>query len=74
MARDGAASSAVVEEGVDRLLEHALLVVDDDLGRPEVQQPLQPVVPVDDAPVQVVEVRGGEPATVELHHLSLIHI
>ena len=49
-------------------MEHALLVVDDDLGRAEVQQALQPVVPVDDPAVQVIEVRGGKPTTVELHH------
>jgi hypothetical protein len=65
---DRAAAAAVVEQCVDGLLEHALLVVDDDLGGAEVEQPLQPVVAVDDAAVQVVEVGGGEAATVELHH------
>ena len=37
-------------------------------GAPEVEQPLQPVVPVDDPAVEVVEVGGGEAAAVELHH------
>src|SRR5919197_817443 len=37
-------------------------------GRAEVQQPLEAVVAVDDAPVEVVEVRGGEAAAVELDH------
>ena len=68
----GTPTTTVVEQGVDGLLEHALLVVDDDLGRAEVQQPLQPVVAVDDAAVQVVEVRGGEAATVELHHRAQV--
>ena len=68
----GTSPATVVEQGVDGLLEHALLVVDDDLGRAQVQQPLQPVVPVDDAAVQVVEVRGGEAATVELHHRAQV--
>ena len=67
-ARDRAAAAAVVEQRVDGLLQHALLVVDDDLGRAEVQQPLQPVVAVDDPAVEVVQVRGGEAATIELHH------
>src|SRR3984893_4598228 len=62
------AAAPVVEQRVHGLLEHPLLVVDDDLGRAEVQQPLQPVVPVDDPAVQVVQVGGGEPAAVELHH------
>ena len=69
---DRAATTAVVEQGVDGLLEHALLVVDDDLGRAQVQQPLEPVVAVDDAAVEVVEVRGGEAATVELHHRAQV--
>ena len=66
------AAPAVVEQGVDRLLEHPLLVVDDDLGGAEVEQPLQPVVPVDDPAVEVVEVGGGEAATVELHHRAQV--
>ena len=65
---DGPAATAVVEQRVDGLLQHPLLVVDDDLGRAEVEQPLQPVVAVDDAAVEVVEVRGGEAAAVQLHH------
>ena len=69
---DRTAAAAVVEQGVDGLLEHPLLVVDDDLGRAEVEQPLQPVVPVDDPAVEVVQVRGGEPATVELDHRAQV--
>jgi len=67
-ARDGPATAAVVEQCVDGLLQHALLVVDDDLRRAEVQQPLQAVVPVDDAAVEVVEVGGREAAAVQLDH------
>ena len=53
---DRPATTAVVEQRVDGLLQHALLVVDDDLGRAEVEQPLEAVVAVDHAAVQVVEV------------------
>ena len=67
-AGDGAPAPAVVEERVDGLLQHPLLVVHDDLGRAEVEEPLEAVVAVDDAAVQVVQVAGGEAATVELHH------
>ena len=63
-----AAAAAVVEQRVDGLLQHALLVVDDDLRRAEVEQPLEAVVPVDHAAVEVVQVGRGEAATVELHH------
>ena len=67
-AGDGPAAAAVVEQGVDGLLQHALLVVDDDLGRAQVEQALQPVVAVDDPAVEVVQVGRGEAAAVELHH------
>jgi hypothetical protein len=52
----GPAAAAVVEQRVDGLLQHPLLVVDDDLRRPEVEQPLEAVVAVDHPAVQVVEV------------------
>ena len=66
-ARDDAPAPAVVEQGVDRFLQHPLLVADDDVGRSELHQPLQAVVAVDDAAVEVVQVRGGEAASVERH-------
>ena len=65
---DRTAAAAVVEQGVDGLLEHPLLVVDDDLRGTQAEQPAEPVVAVDDPAVQVVEVRRGEAATVELDH------
>jgi hypothetical protein len=71
-AGDRTAAAAVVEQRVDGLLQHPLLVVDDDLGRAEVEQPLQAVVAVDDAAVQVVEVGGREAAAVELHHRAQV--
>ena len=69
---DRAPPTAVVEEAVDSLLEHALLVVDDDLGCPEVEEALEAVVAVDDPTVEVVEVGGREPATVQLHHRAQV--
>ena len=42
-AGDRAAAAAVVEQRVDGLLQHALLVVHDDLGRAEVEQSLEAV-------------------------------
>src|ERR1041385_2606157 len=65
-AGDDAAAAAVVEQRIDRFLQHSLLVVDDDLGRAEVEQALEAVVSVDHAPVEVVQVRCREAAAVEL--------
>ena len=61
-AEHGPLAAVVVEEGVDGLLEHPLLVADDDLGRVQVDQLLEPVVAVDDPAVEVVQVAGGEVA------------
>src|SRR5204863_1953280 len=59
------AAAAVVEQGIDRFLKHALLVADNDVGCLQLDELLQPVVPVDDAAVQVVQVGGREAAAVE---------
>src|SRR3954469_25289598 len=57
--------AAVIEESVHGFLEHALFVADNDFRRLELQQVFQPVVPVDDAAIKVVEVGGSETATFE---------
>ena len=62
-----AAAAAVVEQRVHGFLEHALFVADDDVGRLQLHQLLQPVVAVDDAAIEVVQVRGREAAAVERH-------
>ena len=71
-AGDRTTATTVVEEAVHGLLQHPLLVVDDDLGRAEVEQSLEAVVAVDDAAVEVVQVGGGEAATVELDHRTQV--
>ncbi len=70
--RDGAAVAAVVDERVNCLLEHPLLIADDDLRRAELLESLKSVVPVNDATIQVVQVARGEAAAVELHHRTQI--
>src|SRR4029077_14877383 len=65
---DRPAAAAVVDERVARLLEHPLLVADDDLRGSQLEQSLEPVVAVDDAAVEVVQVGRGEAAAIELDH------
>src|SRR5207248_10896389 len=60
-----AAAAAVVEERVDRFLQHALLVAHDDVGRAELEQLLEAIVAVDDAAIEIVEIRRRETAAVE---------
>ena len=66
-ARDRLAAPTIVEQRIDRFLEHPLLVAHDDVRRAEVLQPLEAVVAVDDAPVEIVQVRRREPAAVQRH-------
>ena len=61
------ATAAVVEQRINRFLKHALLVADDDVRRLQLHQLLQPVVAVDDAAIEIVQIRGREPAAVERH-------
>ena len=48
--------AAVVEEGVDRLLQHALLVAHDDFGGLNLDEAFQTVVADDDAAVELVDI------------------
>ena len=66
-AGDDAAAAAVVEQRIDRFLQHALFVADDDVRRAQLDQPLQAVVAVDDAAIEIVQVGRGEAAAVERH-------
>ncbi len=72
LARHRPPTPAVVDQRVDRLLEHALLVAHDDLGRVQLHQALQAVVAVDHPPVQVVQVAGREATAVELDHRAQV--
>ena len=58
---------AVVEQAVNGLLQHPLLVPEDHVRGLDLDQALQTVVPDDDTAVQIIEVGRGETATVERH-------
>ena len=68
----GPTAPTVVDQRVHRFLEHPLLVADDDLRGAQLKQPLEAVVPVDHPAVQIVQVRRGEPAAVQLHHRTQV--
>ena len=61
------AATAVIEQRVDGFLQHPLFVADDDVGCFQLEQALQPVVAVDHATIQVVQVGGREAATIQRH-------
>src|ERR1700722_14771057 len=62
-----ASATAIVEQSVDGFLEHALLVANDYVRGVQFHQLLQPVVAVDDAAIQVVQIGSGKTATVQRH-------
>ena len=67
-ARNRARTAAVVNQRIDRFLQHALFVANDDVRRAQLKQPFQTVVAVDDPAIQIVEVARRKPTAVELHH------
>ena len=57
----------VVEQRVNSLLKHTLLVAENHLGSFDFNESFQTVVTYDDTTVEVVEVGGGETAAVQWH-------
>ena len=66
------AAAAVVDQGINCLLEHTFLVAHDDIRRTELQQSLQTVVTVDDTAVQVIQVGCCKTSSVKLYHRTQI--
>ena len=60
-----AGTAAVVKQGINRFLQHAFFVADDNIRRMQFQQSFQTVIAVDDAAVQVVQVGSREAAAVQ---------
>jgi hypothetical protein len=52
-------------ERIDRFLQHALLVAHDDVRRAKLEELLQAVVAIDDAAIEIVQIRGRKPASVQ---------
>ena len=60
-----AAAAAVIKQRVDGLLQHSLLVAHDHVRSVQFDQLLQPVIAVDHAAIEIVQVARGEPAAIE---------
>ena len=67
-AGNGLAALAVVDQGVNKLLEHTFFVADDDTGSVQLQHLFQTVITVNNTAIQLVEVRGGKTAAIQLYH------
>ncbi len=66
------AAPTVVQQRIDRFLQHALLVAHNDFRRLQFEQASQTVVAVDDAAIQIIEVGGREAATVQRHQRTQV--
>ena len=62
-----AAAASVIEQSVNRFLQHALFVADDDFRSAKLDELLQTVVAVDDAAIEIVKIRRRKPSAVERH-------
>ncbi len=62
-----AAVAPIVQQRVDRFLQHALFIADDDFRRFQLQEVTQAVIAVDDAAVEVIQVGGRKAAAVQRH-------
>ena len=71
-AGDGTAAAAVVQQRIHRFLQHALFVAHDDVRRVQLEEPAQAVVAVDDAAIEIVQVRGREAAAIERHERTQV--
>ena len=71
-AADRLGAATVVEQRVDRFLQHALLVAQDDFRRAVQDELLQTVVAVDHATIEIVQVGGREATAVERHERAQV--
>ena len=71
-ARDSAAAAPVIKQRIDRFLQHALFVAHDDVRRIEIKEPLQAIVAIDNAAIQIVQIRRRETAAVKRHQRTQI--
>ncbi len=69
---DGTTATAVIQQRIDGLLQHALFVAHDDVRSSQIQQALQAVVTVDHATVQIVQIGSRETAAVQRYQRTQV--
>ncbi len=60
-------AAAIVKQRVNSFLQHALLIAHNHFRRVQVHQLLQPVVAVDHAAIEIVQIRSCETAAIQRH-------
>ena len=69
---DRTTATTVIQQGVNRFLQHTFFVAYDDIWRSQIQQTLQTVVTVNDATIQIVQVRSRETTTIQRYQRTQI--
>ncbi len=70
--RDSPATTSVIEQRIYSFLKHALFVTHDNIGRTQLHQALQTVITVDDATIQIVQIRRCKTPTIQRHQRTQI--
>ena len=66
-ARNRTTTPAIVKQRIHRFLQHALFIAHDDIGRTQFNQPLQAVVAVDHAAIEIIQIRCRKAPTIQRH-------
>ena len=67
-----APAATVIEQRIHGFLQHALLIAHDNVRRVEVQKPLEAVVAIDHAAIQIVQIRGRKAAAIQRHQRTQV--
>ena len=65
-------TASVIDQGIYSLLQHTLLVADNDIRSTKLQKSFQTVVSVDDPSVKIIQVRCCKTSSVQLYHRTKI--
>ena len=68
----GTSVTPVVEKGIDRFLQHALLVSDNDFRSLQLHQVTETIVPVDDTAIEIIQVGSRKAATFQRHQRTKV--
>lgn len=64
----GTPAPPIINQGIDRLLEHTLLIADNNFRRMQFNQALQPIIAIDHPSIQIVQITGRKSSTIKLYH------
>ena len=62
---DRTTATAIIQQGINRFLQHTFFITYDDIWRSQIQQAFQTVITVDHATIQIVQIRGCETTTIQ---------